>query len=249
MLFKLTSLSVIEPNFVGSFGSGDYVYFFFRETALEYTNCGKAIYPRVGRICKNDKGSSRRKEQWTSFFKSRLNCSVPGDYPFYFNELQSISGLISGSYNGQQNQIVYGVFNTPANSIFGSAICAYNFADVERSFGGRFKEQKTNLHNWLPVPPNEVPEPRPGQCVNDSQTLPDQAVNFVMSHTMMDEAIPALYGRPVLIYTSLLARYTTIAVAPQIRTVDDRAYDVLFIGTDDGRVIKSINLDLDKRYC
>jgi len=30
-----------EPNFVSSFGYGDRVYFFFREMAVENTNCGK----------------------------------------------------------------------------------------------------------------------------------------------------------------------------------------------------------------
>lgn len=48
----LTSLFALEPNFVGSFDIGDYVYFFFRESAVEYINCGKAIYSRVARVCK-----------------------------------------------------------------------------------------------------------------------------------------------------------------------------------------------------
>ena len=39
-------ISVSEPNFVASYDIGEYVYFFFRETALEYINCGKAIYSR-----------------------------------------------------------------------------------------------------------------------------------------------------------------------------------------------------------
>lgn len=29
------------PNFVSSFAHGDYVYFTFRETAVEFMNCGK----------------------------------------------------------------------------------------------------------------------------------------------------------------------------------------------------------------
>ena len=41
-----------EPQFVASFEVGNYVYFFFREVALEYTNCGKRIYSRVARVCK-----------------------------------------------------------------------------------------------------------------------------------------------------------------------------------------------------
>ena len=28
------------------------------------------------------------KRRWTTYLKSRLNCSIPGDYPFYFNHLR-----------------------------------------------------------------------------------------------------------------------------------------------------------------
>ncbi|KAH1014797.1 hypothetical protein HUJ05_012623 [Dendroctonus ponderosae] len=78
------------PDFVGSMTQGDFVYFFFRETAVEYINCGKAVYSRVARVCKNDRGGPHRfRNRWTSFLKSRLNCSVTGEFPFYFNEIPS----------------------------------------------------------------------------------------------------------------------------------------------------------------
>ncbi|KAG7201879.1 hypothetical protein KM043_004594 [Ampulex compressa] len=35
------SMSLNAPNFVSSMSQGDFVYFFFRETAVEYINCGK----------------------------------------------------------------------------------------------------------------------------------------------------------------------------------------------------------------
>lgn len=31
----------LAPDFVGSMTQNDFVYFFFRETAVEYINCGK----------------------------------------------------------------------------------------------------------------------------------------------------------------------------------------------------------------
>lgn len=49
---------------------------------------------------------------------------------------------------------------------------------------------------------SQVPEPRPGQCVKDSSTLPDVTLNFIKSHSMMDEAVPAFFGQPVLIRTA-----------------------------------------------
>ncbi|OQV17154.1 Semaphorin-1A [Hypsibius exemplaris] len=239
-----------EPNFVGSFALGDFVYFFFRENAVEFLNCGKATYSRVARVCKNDRGGIDRRllgNNWSSFLKTRLNCSAPGDQPFQFDELQSISGLMEGNYNGVPSRVVYGVFTTPVNSIAGSAVCVFNVADMDRAFDGRFKEQRTINQAWLPVSNAEVPEPRPGQCVNDSQTLPDQVLKFAKDHTIMNDNVALMYGRPVLIYTSLSVKYTAIAIAPQVKTVDDRYYDVVFVGTDDGRIIKTVNLDIDNK--
>jgi len=51
-LISFFSCKFTEAQFVGSFDMGDYVYFFFRESAVEYMNCGTAIYARVARVCK-----------------------------------------------------------------------------------------------------------------------------------------------------------------------------------------------------
>ena len=50
------------------------------------------MYSRVARVCKHDRGGPHRfRNRWTSFLKSRLNCSVTGDFPFYFNEIRKCS--------------------------------------------------------------------------------------------------------------------------------------------------------------
>ncbi|XP_065333547.1 semaphorin-1A-like isoform X7 [Cloeon dipterum] len=230
------------PNFVNSFAYKDYVFFFFREIAVEYINCGKAMFSRVARVCKHDKGGPHQfGDRWTSFLKSRLNCSVPGDYPFYFDEIQSTSDVIEGEYGGAANQLVYGVFTTPSNSISGSAVCAFSMQDVMQSFEGQFKEQETMNANWLAVQTQKVPEPRPGGCVNDSRTLPDLTVNFVKNHALMDKPVPSFFGQPVVIRVSMQYRFTQIAVDAQVETADGKKYDVLFLGTDNGKVIKTLN--------
>lgn len=48
----MVTFVLLDPQFVGSFDIGDYVYFFFREFAVENINCGKAVYSRVARLCK-----------------------------------------------------------------------------------------------------------------------------------------------------------------------------------------------------
>lgn len=232
-----------EPNFVSSVGYNDFVLFFFRETAVEHINCGKAIFSRVARVCKKDKGGPHLfGDRWTTFLKARLNCSVPGDYPFYFDEIQATSDIIKGEYNRTKGELIYGVFTTPPNAIGGSAVCAFNLTDLIATFDGPFKEQKSMNYNWLPVAESEVPKPRPGQCVNDSRTLPDSSVNFIKSHTLMDKPVSNHFSMPILIRISSQYRFTAIAVDPQVETKNGTKYDVLFIGTDDGRILKAINI-------
>ncbi|CAL8121906.1 unnamed protein product [Orchesella dallaii] len=233
------------PNFVSSMQYEDFVFFYFRETSEEYTNCGKAIYSRVGRVCKGDRGFPRgsSRNRWTTFFKSRLNCSIPGEFPFYFNEIQSTSVMLPVSQLG--SEVVYGVFTTGVNSITGSAVCAFKMRDILDVFDGRFKAQQSANMHWLPVPPEKVPEPRPGLCVNDSTTLPDQYYIFVGGHTLMDETVQPLMGRPVLTQASESHRLTTIAVHTNATTPDGQSYDVLFMGTDDGKVLSMVNVGRD----
>jgi len=44
-------------------------------------------------------------DNWTTFVKARLNCSLAGSYPFYFNELQS-------THFSVDEQLIYAVFTT-----------------------------------------------------------------------------------------------------------------------------------------
>ncbi|XP_077284317.1 semaphorin 1a isoform X2 [Arctopsyche grandis] len=240
------SVSLNDPNFVGSMAQGEHVYFFFRETAVEYINCGKSVFSRVGRVCKQDKGGPHRfRHRWTSFLKSRLNCSVPGDFPFYFNEIQSTTDIVEGEYGGTAAHLVYGTFTTPPNSISGSAVCAFSLQDISDTFEGNFKEQTGINTNWLAVNSAKVPEPRPGSCREDSSNLPDQTLNFIRAHPLMDESVPSFFGEPIVVISALSSpfsyRFTQISVDPQVKTPGGKTYDVLFIGTDNGKVIKAIN--------
>ncbi|KAM9480177.1 semaphorin-6B isoform 6-T6 [Salvelinus alpinus] len=145
-----------EPYFVSSVEWGPHIYFFFREMAVEFNYLEKVS--RVARVCKGDLGGSQRvlEKQWTSFLKARLNCSVPGDSHFYFNVLHSTSPVIR--MHGRD--IILGVFSTPANSIPGSAVCAFDMEQLAGVFDGRFKEQKSPESIWTPVPDELIPKPR-----------------------------------------------------------------------------------------
>uniref|UniRef100_A0A182WKW9 Sema domain-containing protein n=1 Tax=Anopheles minimus TaxID=112268 RepID=A0A182WKW9_9DIPT len=240
---QFDSKQLNQPAFVSAIEYNGYVMFFYREVAMEYMNCGKAIYSRVSRVCKNDKGGPYPfQDKWTSFLKTRLNCSIPGEYPFYFDELQATTKAISGTYGGMRNKIIYGIMTTPENAIGGSAVCAFSVQDIMESFEGPFKAQRDIHSNWLQVPPSSVPEPRPGKCVDDSRTLPKALVNFVKTNNLMDNSVPSLHSRPVFTRVSLYYRLSAIAVDPQVKALDGNRYDVIFVGTNDGKVIKFVNI-------
>lgn len=135
-----------------------------------------------------------------------LNCVYvnPTSYVFYHTFLfsESTTELIDGQYGSTNAQLIYGVFTTPPNSISGSAVCAFSLQDIMDTFEGDFKEQETLTANWLPVMSSKVPDPRPGQCVNDSRTLPDLTLNFIKTHSLMDESVPSFFKQPIVIRTS-----------------------------------------------
>ncbi|XP_061669773.1 sema domain, transmembrane domain (TM), and cytoplasmic domain, (semaphorin) 6D, like isoform X4 [Syngnathoides biaculeatus] len=239
---KYDSKWLKEPHFLHAAEYGNYVYFFYREIAVEHSNLGKVVYSRVARICKNDIGGSQRvlEKHWTSFVKARLNCSVPGDSFFYFDVLQSITDIIN--INGVPS--VVGVFTTQMNSIPGSAVCAFSMADIEKVFRGRFKEQKTADSIWTPFPEEKLPKPRPGCCAGygpaasfkSSIEFPDETLQFIKSHPLMDTAVPSTGDEPW--YTKTRVRYRLTALAVDNEAGPHKNYTVVFIGSESGVVLK-----------
>ncbi|XP_057253282.1 semaphorin-6D isoform X8 [Pezoporus wallicus] len=239
---KYDSKWIKEPHFLHAIEYGNYVYFFFREIAVEHNNLGKAVYSRVARICKNDMGGSQRvlEKHWTSFLKARLNCSVPGDSFFYFDVLQSITDIIE--INGVPT--VVGVFTTQLNSIPGSAVCAFSMDDIEKVFKGRFKEQKTPDSVWTAVPEDKVPKPRPGCCAKHglaeayktSIDFPDETLSFIKSHPLMDSAVPSIIEEPW--FTKTRVRYRLTAIAVDHAAGPYQNYTVIFVGSEAGVVLK-----------
>ncbi|XP_052387833.1 semaphorin-6D-like isoform X5 [Carassius gibelio] len=239
---KYDSKWLKEPHFLHAVDYGDFVYFFFREIAAEHNNLGKAVYSRVARICKNDMGGSQRvlEKHWTTFVKARLNCSVPGESFFYFDVLQAITDIID--INGVPS--VVGVFTTQLNSIPGSAVCAFSMADIEKAFHGRFKEQKTADSVWTPFPEEKLPKPRPGCCAGHGSAesyktsieFPDETLQFIKSHPLMDSSVPSIGDEPW--FTKTRVRYRLTALAVDNTAGPQRNYTVVFIGSEAGIVLK-----------
>ncbi|CAD6184957.1 unnamed protein product [Caenorhabditis auriculariae] len=230
------------PNFVASFTYKEHIYFWFREQAAEAVdnNEERVVYARVSRVCKNDRGGARpANERWTSFLKARLNCSLSSAAPFYFNELKAVSEPIAA---GANDHTVYAVFSTPSSELQMSAVCAFSMKRIRDEFEyGSFKYQRTVQSLWLPYGRNEIPKPRPGTCVPDSTKLPEATISFVLRNPLMHKAIESI-GPPLLVEGADRADLTQIAVLPRVDSVSDQRYDIVFLGTSDGRVLKVVEI-------
>ncbi|NWW33434.1 SEM6C protein, partial [Panurus biarmicus] len=232
---KYSSRWLQEPHFVQVLPYGPYVYFFFREVAVELSALGKVLVARVARVCRNDRGGSPRvlERRWTSFLKVRLQCSVPGDTVFYFDVLEAVTP--PQTLHGRP--AVLALFGTQPNSIPGSAVCAFYLADVERSFEGPFAEPRGAT--WTPVPEDRVPQPRPGCCagmgpaagVVTSGDFPDETLVFAKEHPLLHGAVGPAGGRPL--FTRTGTRLTQLAVDTGAGPRGNQT--VLFLGAEDGR--------------
>ncbi|KAG7272597.1 hypothetical protein CRUP_003519 [Coryphaenoides rupestris] len=244
-----------DPVFVGSayieesqpagnpVGDDDKVYFFFSEAGKEFDFFDNTIVSRIARVCKGDKGGERvLQKKWTTFMKAQLLCSLPDD-GFPFNIIQDMF-VLKPMGDSWENTVFYGVFTSQwyKGASGSSAVCAFTMAQVERAFSGRYREVNRESQQWYTYN-HPLPEPRPGACVTSharqmgiqsSLHMPDKVLNFVKDHFLMDSVIRSA---PLLLKRSV--RYTQIAVH-KIQGME-RAYDVLFIGTDDGRLHKAIN--------
>uniref|UniRef100_A0A8C0G6Z7 Semaphorin 6B n=1 Tax=Chelonoidis abingdonii TaxID=106734 RepID=A0A8C0G6Z7_CHEAB len=239
-----------EPYFVHAVEWKSHVYFFFREIAMEFNYLEKVVVSRVARVCKNDKGGSQRvlEKQWTSFLKARLNCSVPGDSHFYFNVIQSVTDILY--LDGRP--VVLAVFSTPSNSIPGSAVCAFDMAQVASVFEGRFREQKSPESIWTPVPEEMVPKPRNpigtaspihARCVNPKSLshLPCLAPQHLMASPLLlgfswTSAVMNNNERPHL--HPLLCRYQLHKIVVDSEAGPWGNCTVVFLGSNTGTVLK-----------
>lgn len=194
-----------EPDFVASFSIGKYVYFFFREVAIERENCERVVFSRVARICKKDVGGKNVLRQvWTTFVKARLNCSTSSKLSIYFNELQSLQSI-----DGRSDTLFYATFITPEISFGGSAVCVFSLNSIDQLFDhGYFLEQTSLDGSWITTSPKNVPEHRPGACTANSASVPDSTLHFARSHLLMADAISA--DQPLLVLRDELLTHIAI---------------------------------------
>ncbi|XP_060071882.1 semaphorin-5A-like [Ylistrum balloti] len=238
-----------EPDFISSYEIGDFVYFFFREVAVEYINCGKRIYSRVARICKTDRGGNVvLEDKFTTYHKARMNCSLSGDYPFYFDEIQATHLLTTP--NG--DKFLYAIFTTPMNSIAGSAICTFNMSAFHTALTGPYKYQQNDRSVWEPYenihPLIECPSDETTNKRTADDSLLNKAEQQIMNaqeFQMMDLAVQPTSIQPALVGQN--ERWTHVVV--DYVEGKHHSYRIMFLATDTGSIRKITTIPDIKDTC
>ncbi|XP_016331350.1 semaphorin-3ab-like [Sinocyclocheilus anshuiensis] len=146
----------------------------------------------------------------------------------------------------KKNPLIYGLFTTTSNVLNGSAVCVYRMQDIIRAFKGNFLHREGQQYKWTEYT-GKVPYPRPGTCPSSTyggfkstREYPDDVIFFSRKHPLMQEVVNPLGGHPLLIRVGVPYKLTRL-LADRVEAVDGQ-YDVLFIGTDSGLVLKVIHL-------
>ncbi|XP_068131349.1 semaphorin-4B isoform X2 [Hyperolius riggenbachi] len=246
-----------DPAFVGAahiqeslpkgnpVGDDDKIYFFFTETGKEFDFFENPFVSRIARVCKGDLGGERvLQKKWTTFLKAQLLCTRPED-GFPFNVLKDMFVLTPGEEHWA-NTIFYGVFTSQWNKggVGSSAVCSFSMHDVQRAFNGLYKEVNRESQQWSTYT-HTVPEPRPGACINNkarnmkinsSLQMPDRVLNFIKDHFLMDSAVRS---QPLLLQRDRLYQQISVQRVKGLK----KTYDVMFLGTDDGRLHKAVSVN------
>ncbi|XP_071669246.1 semaphorin-3D-like isoform X2 [Patagioenas fasciata] len=240
-----------EPAFVGAHAipdtynpHDDKVYIFFREMAMEAGQWERRhIHARVARVCKNDVGGKRSLiNRWSTFLKARLVCSIPGPQgtETHFDQLEDVFLLHT---RDPQNPLIFGLFTVSSGVFSGSAVCVYSMAAVRAAFSGPFAHKEGFDYRWVEYK-GRVPYPRPGTCPSETydpllqstKDFPDEVISFMRSHQLMWEPVYPQGRQPVLVKVNVPYRLQRLLV--HRLEMESRHYDVLFLGTDEGQVLK-----------
>uniref|UniRef100_A0A803TWZ3 Semaphorin 3D n=1 Tax=Anolis carolinensis TaxID=28377 RepID=A0A803TWZ3_ANOCA len=199
----------------------------------------------------NDMGGQRSLiNKWTTFLKARLVCSIPGPEgaDTHFDELQDIFLLPT---RDERNPMVYGVFTTTSSVFKGSAICVYSMVDIRAVFNGHYAHKESADHRWVQYD-GRIPYPRPGTCpsktydplIKSTRDFPDDVISFIKRHPVMHKSVYPVTGAPVFTQINVDYRLTQIVVDRVM--AEDGQYDVMFLGTDVGTVLKVLSITKEK---
>ncbi|XP_057414782.1 semaphorin-4F isoform X3 [Balaenoptera acutorostrata] len=236
----------LSPAEWGDEDGDDEIYFFFTEISRAFDSYERVKVPRVARVCAGDLGGRKTLQQrWTTFLKADLLCPGP-EHGRASSVLQDM--VILRPEHGAGTPIFYGIFSSQWEGAAISAVCSFLPQDIRTVLNGPFRELKHDCNRGLPVMDNDVPQPRPGECITNNMKLqqfgsslflPDRVLTFIRDHPLMDRPVFPADGHPLLVTTD--TAYLRV-VAHKVPSLSGKEYDVLYLGTEDGHLHRAVQI-------
>ncbi|NXC27866.1 SEM3D protein, partial [Campylorhamphus procurvoides] len=234
-----------EPAFIGAYAipdtynpHDDKVYIFFRETAMEAGQWERRhIHARVARVCKV---MLLHREAWVEKGRTSTPLAKEGPLALPCSPCCWNKGTLTVLWSSRDTDSPV----LPHSGVFsGSAVCVYSMAAIRAAFSGPFAHKEGFDYRWVEYK-GRVPYPRPGTCpsetydplVRSTKDFPDEVISFMRSHQLMWEAVQPRGRQPVLVRVNVPGRLRRLLV--HRLDGESRPLDVLFLGTDDGKVLK-----------
>uniref|UniRef100_A0ACB8G7V9 Uncharacterized protein n=1 Tax=Sphaerodactylus townsendi TaxID=933632 RepID=A0ACB8G7V9_9SAUR len=193
----------------------DEIYFFYNEVNQSAGLDDEPYKAQLGRVCKMDEGGKNLLiDSWTTFLKARLVCGHPRD-PKRFHRLRDAFLLKEG-------RTLYGVFSSSWGK---AAVCKYSMNEISSAF----KTSKLKCYT------GSISGPRPGNCVASSSQTSKNTLTIIKEHPEIETVIYPEGQRPLYLLEN--ETYTRV-VADRARDASNVTRDVLFLGTDQGKIHK-----------
>lgn len=232
-LLKTENIWLMNPQFAGaamiptSFRDKEEIYFFFSEFNKTARVDEEPYRARIGRICMVDEGGIKPilPDSWTTFLKARMMCGAGNTQQQYNNLKQAVVLTAQDKRAG----VLYGLFS---NAWGKTVICAYSIEDIDQAFS------TSKLKGYS----NPLTGVRPGMCVrrNSSAGGPNEIKNLgvIRYHPEIEDVIRPVGIAPLDLPTDDQINH---AVADIVLAVNDEHYSVLYLGTEQGKVLKVLH--------
>uniref|UniRef100_A0A672GRH0 Si:ch211-113g11.6 n=1 Tax=Salarias fasciatus TaxID=181472 RepID=A0A672GRH0_SALFA len=233
-LLKTENIWLLNPQFAGaaiipsSEKVQEEIYFFFSEFNKTARVDEEPYRARIGRICTVDEGGIRAllADSWTTFMKARVMCGAGSTQQQYNNMKQAVVLTAQDKRTG----IMYGLFS---NAWGKTVICAYSIEDIDRAFS------TSKLKGYS----SPFIGSRPGMCARKNPATAESPNNIknlgvIRYHPEIEDVIRPVGVAPLELPTD---DQITHAVADVTLAVNDEHYSVLYLGTEQGKVLKVLH--------
>ncbi|TNN01962.1 semaphorin-7A [Takifugu flavidus] len=232
-LLKTENVWLLNPQFAGAAvipsdqKLKEEMYFLFSEFNKTARVDEEPYRARIGRVCTVDEGGIKAllADSWTTFMKARVMCGA-GNTQQQYNNLKQAVVLTE---QDQRAGVLYGLFS---NAWGRKVICAYSIKDIDQAFS------TSKLKGYS----SPFIGSRPGTCVRKNSTPggPSDIKNLgvIRYHPEIEDVIRPNGVAPLDLPTD---DQITHMVADIVLAVNDEHYSVLYLGTEQGKVLKVLH--------